>query len=216
MPADYVPPRPTVARASYAGLVTPALRGTTAAMVLVNFAMMMTVYFLIGWLPQMVADMGFSKAQAAGVGIYSNGGGVAGALLLGWAARRWSPVLLTLAGMIGAALAVILVAWVPRDLAALHAAAALQGFMALGTAAGIYGVLGTAFPVQARSTGIGVSFGFGRIGTVTATVIPGVLFTAGWAILPVAIIMSLGALTSAATLFVWDRGRTKRAVGLPG
>ena len=212
---DYRPPTPEAVRASYAGLVTRAMRGTTAAMVVINFAMMTTVYFLLGWLPQIVADIGFSKAEAAGVGIYSNGGGVVGALMLGWAARRYSPVLLTLVGMVGAALAVVLVAWVPADLPTLHAAAALQGFMALGTAAGIYGVLGAAFPAPVRSTGIGVSFGFGRIGTVAATVVPGILFTAGWGKLTVAVAMAMGALIAAVTLAVWHHGRTDATSRLP-
>ena len=215
VPTGYQPPQKAIARGSYAGLVTPVLRGTTAAMVLINFAMMTTVYFLLGWLPQIVADMGFSKAEAAGIGAFSNGGGVLGALLLGWASRRFSSVWLTMVGMLATAATVILVAWVPHDLNSLRAAAALQGFMALGTSAGIYGVLAAAFPAQARSTGIGVSFGFGRGGTVAATIIPGILFTAGWANLAVAMIMALGALVAAATLFTWEQGRPARAAHVP-
>lgn len=208
VPDDFVAPAPEVRKSSYAGLVTPAMRWTTLAMLTVNFTVMVTIYFFMGWLPQIVADMGFSPSDAVTVSVYQNVGGIVGALTLGWAARRYPPIALTVAAMVGTAATVVMLTLMPADLTALRISAALHGFMALATSAGIYGILAAAFPANMRSTGVGVSFGLGRIGTIGATIIPGILFTAGWPTLAVASVMSLGALAAATILFTWNRGRT--------
>ena len=180
------------------------LRATTLTMVVVNFAQMMTIFYFISWLPQMVADMRFTGSAAAGVSIVQNIFGILGALSVGWLARRWPVLPMTIFTMAGTAGAILLFALLPPDMGLLKAGAALEGFMALGCSAAIYGVMARAFPAAARSTGTGFAYAFGRLGSIVAAVVPGLLFTRGWTLAAVAGLMGLGSLASVVALLLWN------------
>ena len=186
----------------------PELRGTTAAMAAVNFCQMMTIFFFVSWLPQIVADLGFTSSAAATVAIFQNSLGIVGAFAIGWLARRTPIVPLAAAMMAGTALSILLFAFLPREGGLLRLGAALEGFMALGCSAGIYGVMAQAFPAAARSTGTGFSYAFGRLGSIVAAVVPGVLFTRGWSLAGVSAAMGVVSLAAIAVLLVWD-GRVR-------
>ncbi len=186
------------------------LRATTLAMIVLNFTQMMPIFFFVSWLPQIVADLSFSPATAAGVSLFQNAFGIVGALLVGWLARRWPIVPLAVATMIGTSLSILLFSFLPHDLALLKAGAGLEGFMALGCSAGIYGAMAQAFPAASRSTGTGFAYAFGRFGSIVAAVLPGVLFTRGWSLSQVAGLMIGVSVVGAATFLIWNA-----AIGLP-
>ena len=76
--------------------------------------------------------------------------------------------------------------------------------MALGCSAAIYGVMARAFPAAARSTGTGFAYAFGRLGSIVAAVIPGLLFTQGLGLAAVAALMGGGSLVAIAALLLWN------------
>ncbi len=178
---------------------------TTVTMVIVNFANSMTIFYFQAWLPQMIADMKFTGAAAAGVTIYQNFLGLVGAVLVGILARQVSVVVLAVVMMSGTIGAMILFSLLPADMAVLKAGGGLEGFMALGSSATVYGVMARAFPAAGRATGVGLGYTFGRLGGLTGAAVPGLLFTAGWSLLPVAVAMSLGSLAAIVALIVWSR-----------
>ncbi|GLS99391.1 MFS transporter [Sphingobium jiangsuense] len=194
------------------------LRATTIAMIVINFTQMMTIFYFMSWLPQMVADMKFSGADAAGVSIYQNMFGIVGAVGVGLLGRRLPIVPLALTMMAGTAFAIILFTLLPANLALLKVGAGFEGLMALGCSAAIYGVMARAFPTANRSTGIGIAYAFGRLGSVAAAVVPGVLFTGGWSAVAVALVMSIGSVVAISALLWWraDSGhRLKAAEPVP-
>ena len=212
-------PSPRNARRGYV-IFGRELRVTTMTMVVVNFANSMTIFYFQAWLPQMIADMKFTGAAAAGVTIYQNLLGLIGALMVGILARRVSIVVLAIVMMTGTIGAMILFSVLPADMAVLKMGGALEGFMALGSSATVYGVMARAFPAAGRATGVGLGYTFGRLGGLTGAAVPGLLFTAGWSLLPVAAAMSLGSLAAIVSLILWNRTGTSTPVhqdanGLP-
>lgn len=205
VPIHVEPSQATKVESSYAGLLAPAMRGTTAAMALMNFAMMGTIYFFLGWLPQIVADRGFDAATAASVSMCQNLGGMAGGLAMGMLARHWSPVRVMSLALVATATAVAFYGAIPARLDYLRLGATIEGFMALAASAGAYGILASAFPPQMRSTGIGLSMAFGRLGMVTATIAGGVLYTWGWSPIATGSLMAAGTLAAALILQLWHR-----------
>ena len=195
---------PARARGGYV-ILGRTLWVTTVTMVIVNFANSMTIFYFQAWLPQMIADMKFTGAAAAGVTIYQNFLGLVGAVLVGILARQVSVVVLAVVMMSGTIGAMILFSLLPADMAVLKAGGGLEGFMALGSSATVYGVMARAFPAAGRATGVGLGYTFGRLGGLTGAAVPGLLFTAGWSLLPVAVAMSLGSLAAIVALIVWSR-----------
>ena len=188
---------------------------TTVTMVIVNFANSMTIFYFQAWLPQMIADMKFTGAAAAGVTIYQNLLGLVGAVMVGILARQVSIVVLAVVMMAGTVAAMILFSVLPADMAVLKAGGGLEGFMALGSSATVYGVMARAFPAAGRATGVGLGYTFGRLGGLTGAAVPGLLFTAGWSLLPVAIAMSLGSLAAIIALLLWSRIGQPATAGQP-
>ncbi len=186
------------------GIFAPGARGTTLAMVIINFAQMMTIFYFISWLPQMVADMHFTGSAAASVSIVQNLFGILGALVVGWLARQWPIIPLAVLTMVGTGAAIILFAFLPPTMMLLRFGAGMEGFMALGCSAAIYGVMARAFPAKTRSTGTGFAYAFGRLGSIVAAVVPGLLFTAGLGFAPVAALMSAGSLVAVAAILLWN------------
>lgn len=127
-----------------------------------------------------------------------------GALLVGWLARRWPIVPLAVATMVGTSLAIMGFAYPPHDLTWLKVGAGVEGFMALGCSAGIYGVMAQAFPAAARSTGTGFAYAFGRIGSALAAVLPGILFTKGWHLAGVSGLMVGVSVVGIAAVLLWN------------
>ena len=66
-----------------ADIFSPALRLTTILCALACFFHMMTFYFMLKWIPKIVADMHFPAAAAAGVLVWANVGGATGGAVLG-------------------------------------------------------------------------------------------------------------------------------------
>jgi MFS transporter, AAHS family, 4-hydroxybenzoate transporter len=204
-PLSSIPAPQQGTRGARTPLLSGPLRATTIAMALINFFQMMTIYYFISWLPQMIADRGFSNATAASVTSFQNFSGIVGALLVGWAARKGGVVRTASIAMGATGLSIIVFALLPPSLPLLKAGAAVEGFMALGCSAGLFGVLALAFPASARAGGSGLSFGFGRTGSIVATVIPGFLYTAGVNGVAVAGLMAFGSVAAISVLLFWSR-----------
>ncbi len=187
------------------------LRATTLAMSVINFAQMMTIFYFISWLPQIVTDLKFTPSAAATVSIFQNLFGVFGALAVGWMARRLPITPLAVITMAGTGLAIMLFAVLPPVMPLLKIGAAFEGFMALGCSAAIYGLMAQAFPAAARSSGTGFAYALGRLGSIVAAVVPGLLFTHGLGLLAVAAVMSVGCLAAIAALLTWNTKGGPRA-----
>lgn len=185
---------------SIADIFRPALLRTTILVTLGYFFHITTFYFIIKWVPNIVADFGFPPASAAGVLVWANVGGLAGGLVFAALTTKFPVRPLTIAAMLVATALVSLFGVTPHDLTMLSTVAGVAEFFVNGAIVGMYALFAQAFPTHVRAFGTGVAIGLGRGGSFVAPIIAGYLFQAGFGLPVVAVVMALGSTLAAVTL----------------
>jgi MFS transporter, AAHS family, vanillate permease len=178
------------------------LRTATIVVTAAYFFHIMTFYFLIKWVPKIVVDLGFEPSSAAGVLVWTNVGGATGGAILGILTQRYSVKALTVGAMLVSAVMVVLFGRTPADLTQLSIICLLAGFCTNGAIVGLYAIFAHAFPTHVRAFGTGFAIGVGRGGAALAPFLAGVLFTAGYVLPNVALLMAMGSLVAAGVLLL--------------
>lgn len=186
------PPEAPAGRVPLARLFSPALVRLTVLLTLAYLAHIMTFYFILKWIPKIVADLGFAPSSAAGVLVWANVGGAAGSLLLGLLTARVRLRTLTMIAMAASAVLVTIFGRGQADLGQLALIAAAVGFCTNAGVVGLYALLAQSFPTEVRATATGFAIGVGRGGSALAPAVAGFLFAAGHGLQLVAILMALG------------------------
>jgi MFS transporter, AAHS family, vanillate permease len=196
-----LPPIPLETRKrSIADIFSPTLIATTLIVTIAYFFHVMTFYFVLKWVPKLVADMGFTAAAAAKVITWANVGGACGGATLGLLGLRFGMKPLTIGVMILSTVCVILFGRAPADLPRLSLACAAAGFFSNAAIVGMYSIFAQAFPTHVRAFGTGFAVGIGRGGAVLAPTLAGYLLQAGYSRPSVATAMSFAALIAAVVL----------------
>lgn len=203
LPVDTLPPTPKTDRPGYAGIFKGESLPFTVLITLANMLFVMTVYYVLSWLPQMVADAGFPASIGSVVSATANLAGVIGGLFLGWAARWTGVRALLIVSMAGLAATTAAFGFSPPSLGLLFAAATVSGFFLFGGMAGLYATLGTAFGASTRASGTGFVIGVGRIGSAIAPLLAGWLFASGVQRAGVSLVFAGFAAVAAAALGSW-------------
>lgn len=178
-----------------------ALAARTALICGAYFLYMLTCYYVLGWIPSIVAALGFTPSVGAQVSVWTNLGGIIGGALLGYLARHIGLKPLASGAMIATALALTVFGRTQPDLFALKAVAFVLGFFLYSSAVGFYATFVRVFPTHLRATGTGLAIGLGRFGGMLGPVLGGWLMAAGTSRPSVAGIMALGA--ALAALAIW-------------
>ena len=190
---------------SIAQLFTPGVRGVTLLLMLGYLSHIATFYFILKWVPKIVADMGFPASSAGHVLVWANVGGLTGALVFSLLASRFD-VRRLLAGALG--LSVVGIAGfgqVPGQLSALSWAAGMGGFATNGAVVLFYALIAQSFPTRLRAGGTGFVIGIGRGGAVVSPIIAGFLFQAGLGLPVVAAGMAAGSVLALCALLALPR-----------
>lgn len=200
-PAQQLPPLAMRSgRAPLVDIFTPGIAKSTVLVTATYFLHITTFYFILKWVPKIVVDMGFPPAAAAGVLIWANVGGATGGAMLGLLSLRYSVKALTILLLVASTVMVTLFGRGQPDLHGLSMVSAFAGFCTNGGVVGIYAVLARTFPTALRATGTGFAIGCGRGGAMIAPIIAGLLFTTGFGLQYVAIVMGIGSLVAAVCL----------------
>jgi benzoate transport len=173
-------------------LFSDGLAPSTVLLTLAYFSHMMTFYFLLKWIPKIVADLGYSPALAGSVLVWASAGGAAGSILLSILNGNLGLKRMVIGAMFCGAATVALFGQDLSTLASLSYAACLAGFFTNGATAGLYGLLAQSFPASLRAGGTGFVIGIGRAGAALGPILAGALFSGGWQLPSVAIVMALG------------------------
>lgn len=209
-PLEMLPAGPGPTRRGYAEVFARGQRPATAWIAAVNILFVLTVYYVLSWLPQMVADAGFPPATASTVSATASLSGVAGGLLLGALAQRGGLRELTGGAVIGLGLATCAFGLVPPSLPLLLLAGGMCGFFLFGGSSGMYAVLATTFPDQARASGTGFVSGTGRVSSAIAPLLAGRLFAGGLSRAEVSLAFGAGATLAGLVLLLgWRRFRPR-------
>ncbi len=186
-----------VRQRSVADIFAPGLIATTLIVAFGYFFHITTFYFVLKWVPNIVAEMGFPASSAARVLVWANVGGACGGAALGLLTLRFGVKGLTIAAMLLSTVMVTLFGRSPADFNTLAVMCALAGFCTNAAIVGMYAIFAQAFPTHVRATGTGFGIGVGRGGSVLAPIIAGFLFNGGVGVPTVAMYLSLGSLVAA-------------------
>ncbi|MGE0294480.1 MAG: MFS transporter [Hyphomonadaceae bacterium] len=200
-PLKALPPAPPQSpREGVAQLFSAPLLGRTMLLTCAYFMLMMPFYFLLKWIPKIVVDMGYAPGAAAGVLVSANVGGAVGSILLGLLSHKFEVRTLVVSTLFLAAVSLFSFGWVQSGIATLSLAAMITGFFSTAALVGIYAMVASAFPTEARASGTGLVIGVGRAGAAAGPVAAGVLFAMGHGLPIVALVMALGSVVAALLL----------------
>ena len=155
-------------RGSVGALFSPVLRRDTIALGLAFLACLFAVYACFNWLPTLMTQQGHDLSTASMALTMFNLGGVIAALLGGWAADRFGtrlPLSILAASIIASA---ALLALLPIGKVAMLIVLMVLGAGIAGTQSVLTALAAHVYPTQFRSTGVGISIGFGRLGGIVS------------------------------------------------
>lgn len=173
-------------------LLAPDLRPVTVLLIAAYFLHMLSFYFLLKWTPKIVADLGFGPAQAAGVLVWINIGGLAGSFLFSILTRRLALQNLVVASLAASAAFIAWFGLSAARISSLSLAAFAAGFSTNAVVVGLYALIAASYPAHLRAGGTGLVIGLGRGGAALGPIIGGLLFSAGFGRGGVAVTMAAG------------------------
>jgi len=162
---------------------------------------LLLLYLLLNWLPTLLVNDGFTKAEAAGAQIGFNLGGVLSAVLVGYllGSRFRNSGIVAIFIMVPVLL--VALARAPADFRIVAPAVFVLGCGILAAQAFLYGSAPVIYPTRIRGIGVGAAVAFGRVGSIVGPKLGGALKAAGHGpsqllmdLLPVAICGSVCAL----------------------
>jgi len=149
------------------GVITPALWIALAANQLTNF-------FALSWLPTLLQSAGLSTAQAGISASMFSIGGLAGGLVLTFIMDRFGVLPIVALFLVGAPF-IALMGMQGIPLWALGAIIAAAGFCVVGNNFAINAAMVMIYPTPVRSAGAGWAQAMGRVGSLGAPIIGGIL-----------------------------------------
>jgi benzoate transport len=144
------------------------------------FAVPLSFYFLLSWMPKLLVDSGFSVAGGISSSVLMNLGGIFGGIGYGVIAlrlgRRRVATVSMLLGFIGAAL----FGFLPRLIGPLLLGSSIVGVFIFAAFTSLYALVPSLYPAEVRATGTGIAMGIGRIGALLGPYLGGLLIAAAW------------------------------------
>ncbi|MCA8227354.1 3-(3-hydroxy-phenyl)propionate transporter MhpT [Burkholderia vietnamiensis] len=188
--------RPTVGHTLFGGART----GTTLALWLSYFCTLIVLYFLLNWLPSLMAAKGLARSQAGIVQIFFNIGSGLGVLGIGMSMDRLRPSRVVGGMYAGIVLSLAALAIAP-GLLWLSVAAFAAGMFVVGGQSVLYALAAIYYPTAMRGTGVGSAVAVGRLGSVVGPLAAAQLLAMGrsasvviGASIPVTLVAAIAAL----------------------
>lgn len=180
----------------------------TVSLWITYFMGLLVIYLLTGWLPTLIKDAGLPIATAASITAMFQIGGTVGAIVVGFAMDRTTPTrVIAAAYALGAACIVGLGLGgaLSPSLTVLVAAA---GFFMSGAQTGLNAFAPSCYPTVARATGVSWMLGMGRFGSITGSMVGGVLLGLGWGFTTIIPLLAIPAVLAGVAVL-----RARRAAG---
>ena len=144
------------------------------------FMNLLDLFFLNNWLPTVMNDAGIPLQRAILITTLFQLGGTVGAILLGrMCDRGYSSFIVLALAYLGAAASVFLIGESGASVALLVCTVSLAGFCVVGGQTASNAVAAGFYPTSIRATGVGWSFGIGRIGSIIGPILGGLLLSLG-------------------------------------
>ena len=157
------------------------------------FFTLIVLYFLLNWLPSLMAAQGLSRPQVGVVQILFN---IGGGMLMDAARPRW-----VVSGMYVGIIAALSLLAAAGGMTSMSAGAFMAGLFVIGAQSVLYALAAAYYPTVVRGTGVGAAVAVGRLGSIAGPLLAGQLLAMGQhattiigASIPVTIIAALAAL----------------------
>ncbi len=161
------------------GLFRDGLARKTLLLWLTFFLCFIGLYFLMSWIPFLIEDSGFSRAQGGQAFALFNVGGVLGILMLGALSTRFHLTATIGTFLLLSAVFMVVFANAQGSFGMLMGLILVIGIMQQGGFTGLYACAAKIYPSEIKATGLGWAIGLGRIGAVAGPAIAGVLIDRG-------------------------------------
>jgi len=147
---------------------------------LLTFTALLLGYFLVNWIPLLLADAGLDHHKAIMGVVLLNLGGIIGSIFLGRISDRRGPFkILTVAFGIGAIFVASVGLMIDSSVVILLSLIFLVGLFVTGAQLNLTALAANYYPIYMRSTGIGWSMGIGRVGSIVGPTVGGALVAFG-------------------------------------
>ncbi|KAF1038081.1 MAG: 3-(3-hydroxy-phenyl)propionate transporter [Burkholderia lata] len=173
---------------------------STLALWISYFCTLIVLYFLLNWLPSLMAARGLDREHVGLVQIAFNVGGGLGALGIGAALDRMRASRVVGGMYVGIVLSLAALAAAP-GFASLAGAAFAAGMFVIGGQSVLYALAAIYYPTAMRGTGVGAAVAVGRLGSVVGPLAAATLLAAGrsapvviGASIPVTLVAAIAAL----------------------
>ncbi|WP_328974464.1 aromatic acid/H+ symport family MFS transporter [Streptomyces canus] len=138
------------------------------------------IYGFNTWLPEIMHRAGYSAGSSLGFLLVFNIGAVIGTLIISLAADRFgSKPIITTTYLVSSVAVILLSLRLPTTV--LYAAVALGGVGAMGTQSFVLAYVSKHYPARVGATAMGWTLGFGRLGSMLAPPLLGLIIGAGLA-----------------------------------
>ena len=142
------------------------------------FFTLTVMYMLLNWLPSLLLEQGFSKAQAGLAQMLFNIGGAIGSLMGGRLLDRWHPIKVALLVYVGLLLALAGVG-LSVGIVLMAVACFAAGLFVMAAQLVLYALAPGLYPTAIRATGLGAAVAIGRLGSVAGPLAAGQILAAG-------------------------------------
>jgi putative MFS transporter len=156
-------------------LWSPRLARTTAVSWLMWFSVAFAYYSFFSWIPSLLLKEGLTMTKSFGYSIAIYGAQIPGYFSAAWLNERIGRKAVVASYMLLGGIAAITLAFSHTGVQIMAAGIALSFFMN-GAFAGVYAYTPEVFPTTVRATGTGSSSSFGRIGSVSAPILVGLVY----------------------------------------
>jgi MFS family permease len=190
----------TVRQKSGGDIFSPRLLQTTIIIAIAYFLHITTYYFILKWVPKIVADMGFAVSSASNVLVWANVGGALGGTIFGLLTLKFNLKKLSVLILLLSAVFIAVFGYTPADLKIMSLLCMLAGFFGNSGIIALYAVVAHAYPTHARAFGTGFMLAIGRGGAVLSPILVGFLLQNKMPLPSVGMIMSIGSLIGAVVL----------------
>lgn len=165
-PLDALPaPTPKVVKSSVFDLLKQPILPRQLLMGASYFLYMMSSYFFLNWNNKLTTDAGFVDAAGLNVSIWTNYGGIAGGIIIGFFSSRLHFRTVATITLIVMGLAIAAFGSAAHNFTFTLITSVIIGFCIFGAAVVLYATAAATFPARVRATGIGLSMGAGRLGS---------------------------------------------------
>jgi putative MFS transporter len=160
-----------------AALWSTRLAGVTAISWAMWFSVAFAYYSFFAWIPSLLVKQGFTITQSFGYSIAIYASQIPGYFSAAFLNERIGRKAVVSSYMLLGALAAVCLALSQAEFEIMAAGMCLSFFMN-GAFAGVYAYTPEIFPTAVRTTGVGTSSSFGRIGSVSAPILVGFVYPA--------------------------------------